>query len=236
MQTIPTFESGAHHARYHPAILQVFCMLAAALLLSPLTVSAKTVVGSVAGLTGSAEIHYHQETGKPESIQAAASGMPIHAGDVIHTAAGSRLQLVMGDGGKIALGPKTVFAVDEYGFDPDAGAGRVLMRLLEGAFRAASGRLNTLSDSNFSVATPRGTIGVRGTEFWGGFLEHDGAMKFGVLMLEGTGVEVITTSGTAVLDAPGEGAWLAADGHLVKQDTWSDEMVRLAASITGPMP
>lgn len=181
-------------------------------------------------------VHGKADATNTSGIRTLEDNSDIFKGDSIRTAAEAQVQLVMQDGGKVALGGDTVFSIDEYGFDPDAGAGRILLNLVEGAFRAASGKLNELSNSNFSVVTPRGTIGVRGTEFWGGFLKLEGHTKFGVLMLGGKGVEVTTPHGTAVLDKPGQGVWIDGEGKLVKQDIWSKEMIDKAAAITGEMP
>ena len=49
--------------------------------------------------------------------------------------------------------------------DADAGTGRAFFRLLKGGFRAVTGLVGRRDRSNYRVATPVATIGIRGTDY-----------------------------------------------------------------------
>ena len=80
-------------------------------------------------------------------------GADIYLGDVLSTARASRLQIRMID---------------------DA-----VIRLMQGAVRAVSGKIAQLDGHPFQLRTEVATIGVRGTEVWGGLL--DGVHQFALL-------------------------------------------------------
>jgi hypothetical protein len=62
----------------------------------------------------------------------------------------------------------------------------------------------------YEVRTAVATIGVRGTDFWGGYGLTENGLD--VLMLEGKGVYVQTEAGTVELDKAGLGTTVVAGG------------------------
>ncbi len=68
------------------------------------------------------------------------------------------------------------------------------MTVSEGAFLFVGGKIEGPSGGNVEIRTPVGTLGVRGTTFWGGAI--DGG--YGVLVLSGE-VSVTTRRGRVVL-------------------------------------
>ncbi len=98
-----------------------------------------------------------------------------------------------------------------------------------GAFRFVSGKLAGLASDDMTVRTPSATIGIRGTDFWGGDIDA----SYGVFLFSGR-VVVTTLGGAAVLDRPGTGTSVtdaaAAPGPVV---TWPQAKVaRAAATVT----
>jgi len=151
------------------------------------------VVGKVVRLQGAAVA---MQDALPRPLKA---GDDVLAGDVISTGKGARLEMKMVDDAVLTLGAKTIFVVLEYlarGAEPNAA-----LRLLEGAFSAASGKMMQQASASFRVETETATIGVRGTTFWGGRL--DGV--FEIVLLAGKGITVENRAGRVVLDAVGEG-------------------------------
>lgn len=126
-------------------------------------------------------------------------GSEILVGDVISTGKNARIEIRMLDDSVMTLGARTNFVVVDFVFQPNEG--NAAFRLLEGAFKAASGELVKVADANFIVDTPTATIGIRGTEFWGGSLAGD----FEVALLSGKGVYVETKKGRVDLTTVGEG-------------------------------
>jgi hypothetical protein len=60
--------------------------------------------------------------------------------------------------------------------------------------------MNSLKDKNILVSTPLATIGVRGTEFWGGPIDG----QYGVFLIEGE-ITVTSQGGSVTLSGGGQG-------------------------------
>lgn len=80
--------------------------------------------------------------------------------EVVETGPDSALRITLLDETKLTLGPSSRVVLDEFVYDPETQDGRLSMRLLDGVFRFASG---LLPKSNYSIGTPVGDIGIRGT-------------------------------------------------------------------------
>lgn len=156
-------------------------------------------------------------------------GVPVHLGDEIRTGAGARLAVTFLDNTQLTLGENARLVVDRFVFDPDQAKGDVLFKASKGAFRFVTGRIGELATKTVEVQTPVASIGVRGTEFWGGPI--DGA--FGVFLLDGV-VSVRNQAGETILNAPGLGTTLTsptvAPGPAV---VWAaDKVDRAVASVS----
>lgn len=150
-------------------------------------------------------------------------GSEIRVGDVISTGPGTRLEFELLDGSTISLGERTIFVVSEYVDRPDEE--NIALRLLEGSFKAATGALAKDKPEAVTVETELGSIGIRGTTFWGGKL--DGVLE--VAMLEGKGIFVETRGGRVELTEAGQGTRLtAADTAPSPVTDWPAEKVARA--------
>ncbi|NQU62419.1 MAG: FecR domain-containing protein [Rhodospirillales bacterium] len=168
-----------------------------ALLLAPITSAgaAEDVAGTVTRLKGSAVA---LQDAVPRVLKA---GDRVLKGDVISTGADARLEMKMLDDAVMTLGEKTIFVVIDY---VTQGQPNAAMRLLQGAFSAASGKMMKTAGAQFTVETELGTIGIRGTTFWGGTLDK----VFEVALLDGKGVYVENRAGRVELTGVGEGTKL----------------------------
>lgn len=131
---------------------------------------------------------------------------PVLLDQEISTGPGARLELTLSDDTRITLGEGAKLRLDSFVYAPAMGAAHMRAAVV-GAFRFVSGRLGQAAGSNVAVATPVATIGVRGTDFWGGPVDS----QFGVFLIEGS-VRVTNAAGEAVLDAPGQGTNIARPG------------------------
>lgn len=91
----------------------------------------------------------------------------VHAGDAVATGADSSLQIMFSDGTVLAMGPESLFTVDE--FVNEWGREKTLTNKAKftygpGVFRAVTGIISDRNPRAFSVDTPLGAIGIRGTE------------------------------------------------------------------------
>ncbi|PTQ89629.1 FecR family protein [Agitococcus lubricus] len=175
-------------------------------------------VGQVVQITGNVELQRKNETIKP------IEGTQICRGDLVKTATGSIAELKLRDGSKITVGKDSQLVIKEYKIfrkQPNV----ALFELLQGAFRSVTGSI-TKRPHRYEVTTRVATIGVRGTDFWGGYgLSPDGALD--VVMLEGTGVYVKNDKGQVELDKAGLGTTVSSDTPTTPK-TWPEEKVMRA--------
>ena len=89
----------------------------------------------------------------------------VNSGERLETGKG-RLQIRFTDGSFISLQPNTVFGLDNYTFaraKPKEGS--LLFSFIRGGMRTVSGAIGKVNRANYTVKTPVGTIGIRGTGY-----------------------------------------------------------------------
>ena len=144
-------------------------------------------VATVTRLAGMAEL----AATPPQDLHV---GSVIALGDTIMSGAGARVELRFVDGMDLTLGENARLLIDTFVYDPDGGGGQVALRVDQGAFRLISGSIAKQPDHPFRLITPYASIGVRGTDFWGGPLED----PFEMVALDGT-IVLTTAVGVTVL-------------------------------------
>lgn len=90
-------------------------------------------------------------------------GGEIVEGESIVTGKDSELHLEMEDGGYLSVRPNTKMRIVKYqakGEATDSG----IFGLLEGGFRSVTGWIGKFNRDKYTVRTPNGTIGIRGTD------------------------------------------------------------------------
>ncbi len=127
---------------------------------------------------------------------------PVYMGETLTTGRDARLEVILGDGATLTLGENAAMLLDELVVTPETSSGT--LSLFTGVFRLAS---DSARHKDLTITTPVATIGIRGTDVWGGTI--DGGL--GILLLDGE-VTVTNNAGTVTLDEPGEGTTvLSAD-------------------------
>lgn len=91
-------------------------------------------------------------------------GHAVFQNDVLETGEDSSLGVTFRDESRLALGANTRLVVDEYVYQPE-GDKSFLTRLVRGTVLCVSGVIAKLSPGAAKMATPDGTIGIRGTRF-----------------------------------------------------------------------
>src|SRR5262245_58069550 len=94
-------------------------------------------------------------------IQPASVGTLAHMNDELRTVAKARLQVSFRDSTQLNLGENATVVVDRFVYDPDAGAGEVVLKTGVAAFRMATGKISEMQNKKITVAAPFATIGVR---------------------------------------------------------------------------
>jgi hypothetical protein len=137
-------------------------IIAAALMLFAAALPARAedeVVGRIKVLTSPATV-----TSGSQVVQAEV-GTPLHANDVVETGEGGAVGLSFKDDTLISLGPKSKLTIDEFVFTPAEEKYSFATKMARGTMYYVSGTMAKLAPDKVSVATPVGTIGIRGTRF-----------------------------------------------------------------------
>jgi hypothetical protein len=133
-----------------------FALLLAAM---PAAAFAAETVGVVKTVEGTATVVSGADR------QTIAIGTPIHQDDVIETGKDGSVGVTFKDNTTISLGPDTSLAIDEFVFAPEQDRLGMKTRMLQGTMYYVSGTIAKLAPDAVKVATPVGTIGIRGTRF-----------------------------------------------------------------------
>lgn len=148
------------------------------------------------------------------------SAQPIFLGDVLRTGPDARLELRLADASVLTLGENAELAVED--FSNEMLDSRMRFRVA-GAFRFISGIIPRRNRDGVKIATPHATIGIRGTEFWGG--PFDG---YSILIIEGS-IVVENAAGRVVLDKEGQGTMIpAADAPPGAPQDWTPDRIARA--------
>ncbi len=139
--------------------------------------------------------------------QALGLNASVFLNEVVSTGEAARLEVTFTDNTRLTLGGKAKLTLDTYVFDPTAGSGTIKFGVV-GPLRFLSGQVSKLASSDVSVRTAVATLGIRGTEFWGGPIDDQ---ALGVFLIEGV-VSVSNAAGEQILSQPGQGTNIATPG------------------------
>lgn len=186
-----------------------------------------TPVGVVVTLVGDAQ---WQRNGEVLNLR---RGDAVEAGDRVTTGMDARLVLRMNEGSVITLGGDSQVVLQAWRYEEGSNKNQARMALVEGVFRFVTGLITQQPDPDLQVSTPAGTIGIRGTDFWGGYLQAD---VLDVILLEGEHALVISNDqGEVVIEQPGLGVSVVAGEAPQQPKAWSDEkLARAVRSIALP--
>lgn len=92
------------------------------------------------------------------------TGDLVRQGDTVTTGPVSSAVLKFEDGQVAALTANTKMTVTAYQYNPQSGAGSVLLSLIDGGMRAITGLIGRRTPSNVAYRAASATIGIRGTD------------------------------------------------------------------------
>jgi len=113
-------------------------------------------VGSAVGVAQEATVESGGTTG------VLAVGAILSVGDIITTGEGGQVQIEFTDGTKMVVGNGSTLVIEQYLLRNPTTVSRFAVHALNGTFRFISG--GSPADA-YTINTPNGTIGVRGTSF-----------------------------------------------------------------------
>ena len=186
-------------------------------------VAAQEAIGTVSRIQGEASGTHGSAT------RALAVNASVILNETVTTGAAARLEVTFKDNTRLTLGENAKLTLDRYVFNPAAGRGTIRFKVV-GALRFLSGQVSKLARSEVSVTTPVATIGIRGTEFWGGPIDDQ---VLGVFLIEGA-VRVSNAAGARILNRPGQGTNIVRAGAAPGPVTFwpQDKVNRAIATVT----
>ena len=138
----------------------LFCLMAMAMLVGHSGGVYAEVAGHVQFVNGVVQLTSAE--GQTRPIQ---KGDTISEGDTLSSAPAASAQIKMSDGGLVAMRPDTRLKFDSFKFNgKQDGSEQGFFSLFKGGFRAVTGLIGRLNKSNYRIATPSATIGIRGTD------------------------------------------------------------------------
>ena len=185
--------------------------------------AAQEAIGAVSRMQGKAS---GTHDGATEALNLKSS---VFLNEVVLTSEAARLEVTFTDGTQVTLGEKAKLTLDTFVFNPARGSGTIKFGVV-GTFWFLSGQASKLANSDVGVATPVATIGIRGTEFWGGPVDNQ---ALGVFLIEGT-VSVSNAAGGQTLSKSGQGTNIATLGAAPGPVTFwpRDKVSRALATVT----
>jgi len=87
------------------------------------------------------------------------AGSSVHANETVKTGGSGQAGLGFIDKSTLHVGPSSTVRLDKFVYDPNKGAGSVVIDATKGAFRFSTG---AQGKGDYKVKTPYGTLGVRG--------------------------------------------------------------------------
>jgi hypothetical protein len=182
-------------------------------------------IGKVTRLQGSAT----QQLGSSQQVLQA--GSYIHADALIQTGPKSRVEIVFIDASQLTLGEDARMRMDALVYSPndDSGSGQQVLEVLSGTFRFLTGAIGRQTPEKVRIITPVATIGIRGTDLFGGPLGSGlppGQTRYGVMLISGQ-IDVQTPQGAVTLDEPNEGTFVPLDvqGAPTEPGIWPQEVI-----------
>jgi hypothetical protein len=181
--------------------------------------------GKVTSVAGNATVERNSQVITLEE------GLLVCTGDIYVTDAASVAQLKLRDGSVITIGKESEFKIIEYKVYKNK-PNIALFELVKGAFRVVTGYM-VKKPHRYEIKTVDATIGVRGTDFWGGFGLTENGLD--VIMLSGKGVYVTNNNAETVeLDADGFGTTIIAGAAPSLPKKWGDAKVAKAVATITP--
>ncbi|MZR29185.1 FecR family protein [Sneathiella litorea] len=158
------------------------------------SIAANPEVGEVTRLQSNATI---VRDGKTIPMEV---GSIIMENDEINSEDMARIEITFMDGTTLLIGENARIEVDQYIYDPDNSIGKAIIGALQGPFRFITGKISEMKNKQVEIKSSAATIGVRGTDFWGGPLQG----TYGIYLFEGT-IVIFNAEGGRIVSTPGTG-------------------------------
>jgi hypothetical protein len=153
-------------------------------------------------------------------------GSDVFTSERIRTGEASVAQILFLDKTTLTVGPRAEVTLDKFVYNPSTGAGQVVLNAAKGAFRFITGSQNP---RNYTIRTPIGTVGVRGTIV-------DLIVGNPVVVILDQGQLTFTFKGVSyALNTPGTAYSFYADGTVQGPSTWDGTIVNTGGDAAFPL-
>jgi hypothetical protein len=139
------------------------------------------------------------------NTRALSVGSGVFSNERIRTGDDATAQLLLLDKTTLTVGPKAELLLDRFAYNPNRGAGEVVLDTVRGSFQFVTG---SQDPRKYTIKTPSATLGIRGTILkW---YIVDG--QLGVFLISG-GIDITLPGGQIIhLDQPGTGYVISKNG------------------------
>ncbi|MCF2858025.1 FecR family protein [Pseudoalteromonas sp. SMS1] len=145
--------------------------------------------------------------------------------DFITTGKLARAQFRFQEGTILTLGADTRFLVADFSYTHAQNTSSASFEFIQGAFRVVTGEITKVARPNFKIKTPLGSIGIRGTDFWGGHLYDTESIE--VILLDSEHPLTIENQfGKVVISEPGTGSTLRKGKPPTQPVKWSKQKLQ----------
>ena len=164
------------------------------------------------------------------------AGSDVFTNERIRTGEESLAQILFLDKTSLTVGPRAELTLDRFVYNPSKGTGQVVLNAVQGAFRFVTGSQNP---RNYTIKTPVGTIGVRGTI--GEFIVErvqleNGQVQFQVIAILVEGSLIMKMYGAQYwLTIPGTAFKFLADGSVQGPFAWNGAILNAVLDVSVPM-
>ncbi len=117
--------------------------------------------GRIQFVTGDVKIQNSQKVERQPK-----KGENIDSGDTLVTGSNGSMQVLLADGGLLAVRPNTQLRIDDYAYSgkADDKDNKSFFSLAKGTFRSITGAIGKNNKDAYKVTTPTATMGIRGTD------------------------------------------------------------------------
>ncbi len=201
--------------------------LMSALFAAPFAPAAAKGIGVASAIVNSVMGSYGGQS------RALSVGSAVFANEHIRTSEASSAQLLLLDKTSLSIGPHADLALDRFVYNPDRGAGRVVVNATQGAFRFITGAQNP---THYTIRTPVATLGIRGTilDILISGNPTDG-YTLTVILVEGSADITLASGQVLSLTTPGTAYVLSSNGGVQGPVEWDGTIVSTAGGAAFPL-
>lgn len=125
-----------------------------------LVLGGEAVAAEAAGTALAVDVDARAEFG--DDVRVLVAGDDLAIGETVVTDAHGLVQIKFSDETQLVVGPNSKLLLEDYLLRNDGSVGKLAINALSGSFRFVTGKSNK---DDYSIKTPTGTIGIRGTAF-----------------------------------------------------------------------